>query len=68
MSALESDKRSSENEMSIERSSDPVSTEVKPGADSHAVNQSALKEFSDDVYIGKLLNFTILIVFNKKKC
>ena len=48
MSALESDKRSSTNDISIERSSDTVSTEVKPGADSHTANQSALKEFSDE--------------------
>lgn len=38
------------NERSIKRSSDPVSTEVKPGADSHTANRGALKEFSDENY------------------
>ena len=50
MSALESDKQSSENEISIQCSSDSVSTEVKPGADSHTANKSALKELSDENY------------------
>lgn len=52
MSALESDKRSSENQMCIERSSDQFLTQVKPDAkpdaDSHTTNESALKEFSDE--------------------